>query len=352
MKHKSVYATLVCILGLPVAAKVEAQQAGGWTMDVVWTYEVKARRSLAPRPDRGPYSGEQPIGGSAALAAALELRGTVVYTNDIQGAVVPNSPDGRDDRRYDSWRSDEAGSIEKLSMRQEAQFDRAIKLNMSETDASANKRNAGRFGRVLHDRVRVEATTEDPAVIAFRGGDLQLDRATNTLYVGRLEIQRRDSDSLLPRRQSVERLDRPARQGDWDSSGPGTAQDWRLLPEFHLVDLVFDVPAGAEDFTVTRTRVTGDVEDPFERYSGWRSEDGLASRDLEARETVTLTLRRIKAAQPASGAPAAQGDAAGNSSRDRAAQDVPKRETGKQTPSAVDQAAEEVKKRLRRVLPF
>jgi len=152
---------------------------------------------------------------------------------------------------------------------------------------------------------------------------------------------------VKPTRSYAKRLDKPAAAGEWDRSGPDE-DAWRVLPHIMLRDVIeFDIPPGADRFTLTRDYDASQLADPLESLGfpfpdDLRNAAKLRDRQYRARATLTLDVRRresAEAAAPAGATPAAP--AAAPTQPASAQKAEPARPA---PPSATDEALDAVKK--------
>jgi len=262
-------------------------------------------------------------------------------------------PDSRNEQRYDSWRF-RGGKPAFASVDMATQFEEAARLNRADGEGS-DRINAERkavVGRVQHTRERFEvrASGEDAGRFGDHA-DLQIDRVANKLMiVNRIDLQL-NRKAVKPTRSYVKRMDRPAAAGEWDRSGPDE-EAWRTLPHFALREVVeFDIPPGADEFTLTRTYDASQLPDPLDSLgfpfpSDLRDASRVREKYHRGGATLTLNVRRMQvAAAPAPASPAAaatQPAAAADPTQPAAPQ---KSEPAKPAPpSATDEALDAVKK--------
>ena len=330
-----------------------AQASQGWVVDFTWNYEAQSTRTL--REGRtGPGGADTRISATADARIAVQARGTMAFTDKLRGAAAVNMPDSRNEQRYDSWRF-KGGRPAFASIDVAAQLDQAARLNQADGEGAnlVNAERKGLIGRVQYERLRVEAKAAgDDAGWLGDHADLQIDRVANKLMiVNRIDLQP-NRKVVKATRSFVKRMDKPAAAGEWDRSAPDE-EAWRLLPEIMRLDkFEFDIPPGADQFTVTRQYEANQLPDPLDSL-GWPfpSDLGDASklrdRQYRARATLTLSVRRraaSEAASPAVAAPAAAADAAPQPGAAPPGA-APKPEPAKAPPSgATDEAIDAVRK--------
>ena len=288
-----------------------AQVAQGWIVDVTWRYEAQAGRSL--REGRtGPGGADTRISATGEVKIVAEARGTMEFTGKLRGAAAVNMPDSRNEQRYDSWRfSGRRPAFASVDMA--AQFDEAAKLNRFDGEGSdlVNAERKGLVGRVQHTRHRFEVKASgDDAGWFGDHADLQIDRVANKLMiVNRIDLEL-NRKVAKPTRSYVKRLDKPAAAGEWDRSGPDD-EAWRTLPHFTPREVIeFDIPPGADRFTLTRTFEASQLPDPLDSLgfpfpSDLRDASKVREKYHRGRATLTLNVRPMPAAAAPAPAPAA-----------------------------------------------
>ena len=351
MKMRSNLAVVLLAAIAPVTA--QAADQGGYSVEFIWKYQAHAVRNLKGDAG-GEGDGPRMVASRADIRIGAEVRGTIGYTGALQGAAFVNQEDGRNDQRYDAWRADrDTARVESAVADMAVQITTATKLNLAEGEGydTINKQNAGLIGRVRHETIRHEVRADVPEHFHLDGGDMQIDRVTDKLRIegGGIELKIKN-DAVTPTTSSIRRMDKPAPEGQWDSRELD-ADAWRVLPAIKAFDLEFDVPPGAEEFTVTRTRDAQTLRDPFDYNLGsdWRDDDPatgkLKGKTHEATETLTLIFRRIKPAERAAASKAAS--AAASSAPAAPAPEAP-------APPAAETAekAKDAVKKLRGLLKF
>lgn len=288
----------VAVAGLAPPAR--AQPAGaGWTGEFTLRYESSGNRPLE-QGERGGASGDTFVSGKREWKIAQEVRGTISYTQKVRGAVARRMPDANNEQRYESWlfRPGGAGVPAAMSITSEEVVERALRLGKADGEGAGeiNRARAGKFGRVEHSRERWTIVGEgDKAALLHGGGFMQIDRDTNKLWFEIPSIKA-VSPPIQATYSKVARVDNPAGPGVWDESKSAEVSGSRLmfiggLPE----PLVFDIPAGANEFSVTRS---------FDREG-----------QLGGKVMLTLAMRRgavpsaASAPPPAAVAPAASAPA-------------------------------------------
>ena len=325
-----------------------AQAGQGWVIEFTWTYEAQASRTL--REGRtGPGGADTRIGATADVRIAVEARGTIEFTGRLSGAAAVNMPDSRNEQRYDSWRF-KGGRPVQASVDMVAQLDQAARINQADGEGASaiNAERKGRVGRVQHERARfeVKAAGDDAGWLGDHA-DLQIDRVANKLMiVNRIDLQP-NRKVVKPTRSYVRRLDKPAAPGEWDHSGPDE-EAWRVLPEIMRLGVIeFDIPPGADRFTLTRSYEASQLHDPLDSLgfpfpSDLRDAAKLRERQHRARATLTLDVRRREASEAAAPAVATPASPAALPAQPAAQQ---KAEPAKPAqPSATDEALDAVRK--------
>jgi len=324
-----------------------AQANAGWVVEFAWQYEAQSERKLGEG-RTGPGGADTRLGATAAVRIAVEARGTMEFTDRLRGAAAVNMPDARNEQRYDSWRF-KGGRPATASVDMSAQLDQAARINQADGEGAnlVNAERKGLVGRVQHTRERFEAKASgDDAGWLGDHADLQIDRVANKLMiVNRIDLQV-NRKVVKPTRSSVKRMDRPAAAGEWDRSG-ADEEAWRVLPPVMLRGVIeFDIPPGADQFTVTRKYEASQLPDPLDSLGfPFPSDLGDAAktrdRQYRARATLTLNVRRresVDAAAPAGAPPAAPAAPALPASPQKAEPAKPA------PPSATDEALDAVKK--------
>jgi hypothetical protein len=335
------------LLGAASAAAV-AQPAQGWIVEVTWQYEGQAGRTLR-NARTGPGGVDTLVSGTSEVKIAAEARGTMEFTGKLRGAAAVNMPDSRNEQRYDSWRF-KGGKPAFASIDMVAQYEQAARLNLADGEGanSINAERKGLVGRMQHERHRFEVRASgDDAGWFGDHADLQIDRVANKLMiVNRIDLQL-NRKTVKPTRSYVKRMDKPAAAGEWDRSGPDE-EAWRTLPNFALRNAIeFDIPPGADQFTLTRTYEASQLPDPHDSL-GWpfprdlRDDASTSGRYNRGRATLTLNVRRLQAAATTAPAPATPAAPAAEASQPASPQ---KTEPAKPAqPSATDEAVDAVRK--------
>ena len=343
------------LIGSASAAAV-AQDSQGWIVDVTWRYEAQAGRTL--RDGRtGPGGVDTRISAASEVKIVAEARGTMEFSGKLRGAAAVNMPDSRNEQRYDSWRF-KGGKPAFVSIDMVAQFEQASRLNVADGEGanSINAERKGLVGRVQYERQRfeVKASGEDAGWFGDHA-DLQIDRVANKLMiVNRIDLQL-NRKAVKPSRSYVKRMDKPAAAGEWDRSGPDE-EAWRTLPNFALRDVIeFDIPPGADQFTLTRTFEANQLPDPHDSLgppfpNDFRDVARAGDKYHRGRATLTLNVRRREAAVAAPApapatAPPTQVAPTAPAATSAQPTSPPKAEPGKSAqPSAADEAVDTVKK--------
>ena len=334
------------------SATAMAQSGQGWIVDVTWRYEAQAGRTL--RDGRtGPGGADTRISAAGEVKIVAEARGTMEFTGKLRGAAAVNMPDSRNEQRYDSWRfSGRKPAFASVDMA--AQFEEAARLNRSDGEGSdlVNAERKGLVGRVQHTRERFEAKASGEDAGWFGDhADLQIDRVANKLMIiNRIDLQL-NRQVVKPTRSYVERMDKPAAAGEWDRSGPDE-EAWRTLPNFALREAIeFDIPPGADQFTLTRTYEASQLPDPLDSLgfpfpSDLRDASRVREKYHRGRATLTLNVRRMQvAATPSPAPPAAPAAQPAPAAAPTQPASPPKSEPAKSAqPSATDEALDAVKK--------
>lgn len=330
------------------SATATAQGGAGWIVDFTWQYEAQASRTLQEG-RTGPGGVDTRIGGTAEVRIAAQASGTLEFTDKLRGAAAVNMPDSRSEQRYDSWRF-KGRKPALASVELAAQFDQAARLNKADGEGAnvINAEREGLVGRVQHERARfeVQASGEDAGWLGEHA-DLQIDRVANKLMiVNRIDLQL-NRRAVKPTRSYVKRLDKPAAAGEWDRSG-ADEEAWRVLPHFMLRDAIeFDIPPGADRFTLTRSYEASQLPDPLDSIGSpfptdLRDPAKLRHRQFRGRATLTLNVRRREVAEVAAPAGAPVSAPAAAASQPASPQ---KAEPAKSAqPSATDEALDAVKK--------
>jgi hypothetical protein len=332
-------------------ATATAQTGQGWLVDVTWRYEAQSGRTL--REGRtGPGGADTRLSATAEAKIAVEARGTMEFSGKLRGAAAVNMPDSRNEQRYDSWRF-RGGKPAFASVDMAAQLEQAARINQADGEGAnlVNAERKGLVGRVQHTRERFELKASgDDAGWFGDHADLQIDRVANKLMIiNRIDLQP-NRKVARPTRSHVQRMDKPAAAGEWDRSA-ADEEAWRTLPHMMLRDVIeFDIPPGADQFTLTRTYEAGQLPDPLDSLgfpfpSDLRDATKLRDKYHRGRATLTLNVRRLEAAAaasvpaPAAAAPAAPAAAPASPSAPQ------KTEPAKPAqPSATDEALDAVKK--------
>lgn len=338
------------LLAACASATAIAQTGQGWVVDVTWRYEAQAGRTL--REGRtGPGGADTRISATAEVRIAAETSGTMEFNGKLRGAAAVNMPDGRNEQRYDSWRF-RGGKPTVASVDMYAQLEQAARINQADGEGAnlVNAERKGLVGRVQHTRERFELKASgDDAGWFGDHADLQIDRVANKLMIiNRIDLQP-NRKVARPTRSYVKRMDKPAAAGEWDRSGPDE-EAWRVLPHMMLRGAIeFDIPPGADQFTLTRTYEASQLPDPLDSLGfPFPSDLGDAAKLRDkyhrGRATLTLNVRRVEAAAADAQAPAAVPHAAPAAAP--ASPAVPqKAEPAKPAqPSAADEALDAVKK--------
>lgn len=336
------------LLALGASSGALAQANPGWVVEFTWKYEAQSDRTL--REGRtGPGGADTRLSATADVKIAAEAHGTMEFNDKLRGAAAVNMPDSRNEQRYDSWRF-KGGKPAFASVDIHAQLEQAARINQADGEGanSVNAERKGLVGRVQYTRERfeVKASGDDAGWLGDHA-DLQIDRVANKLMiVNRIDLQL-NRKTVKPTRSSVKRMDKPPAAGEWDRSGPDE-EAWRILPHFMLRDVIeFDIPPGAEQFTLTRSYDANQLRDPLDSLGfPFPSDLGDAAkvrdRHYRARATLTLNVRRREASSAAAPSPATQATPAAASSPPAAPQ---KAEPAKPAaPSATDEALDAVKK--------
>ena len=325
-----------------------AQSGPGWVVDFTWKYQAQSSRTV--REGRtGPGGADTRIAATGEVAIAVETRGTMEFNDRLRGAAAVNMPDGRNEQRYDSWRFKGRKPVY-ASVDVAAQLDQSARLNQADGEGSnlVNAERKGLIGRVQYERARfeVKASGDDVGWLGDHA-DLQIDRVTNKLMIiNRIDLQV-NRKVVKPTRSYAKRIDKPAAAGEWDRSGPDE-DAWRVLPHIMLRDVIeFDIPPGADRFTLTRDYDASQLADPLESLGfpfpdDLRNAAKLRDRQYRARATLTLDVRRregAEAAAPAGATPAAPAAAPTQPASPQKAE--PARPA---PPSATDEALDAVKK--------
>jgi hypothetical protein len=325
-----------------------AQASPGWVIEFTWTYEAQASRTL--REGRtGPGGADTRISATAEVRIAAEARGTMEFTDKLRGAAAVNMPDSRNEQRYDSWRF-KGGRPAYASVDMVAQLDQAARLNQADGEGAnaINAERKGLVGRVQHERARfeVKASGDDAGWLGDHA-DLQIDRVANKLMIGNRIDLLPNRKVVKPTRSYVKRMDKPAAAGEWDRSGPDE-EAWRVLPQIMRRDVIeFDIPPGADQFTLTRSYDASQLPDPLDSM-GWpfpsdlRDASKVRDSNHRARATLTLNVRRKAASEAA--APAAATQAAPTVAPTQPASPQKAEPAKPAQPSAADEALDAVKK--------
>ena len=328
-----------------------AQGTQGWIVDVAWRYEAQAGRTL--RDGRtGPGGADTRISATADVKIVAEARGTMEFTGKLRGAAAVNMPDSRNEQRYDSWRF--RGSKPAFAAVDiHSQFDEAARLNVADGEGanSINAERKGLAGRVQHTRYRyeVKAAGEDAGWFGDHA-DLQIDRVANKLMIiNRIDLQL-NRKVARPTLSYVKRMDKPAAAGEWDRSGADD-EAWRTLPHFTPREVIeFDIPPGAEKFTLTRTYEASQLPDPLDSLgfpfpSDLRDPAKVRDKHHRGRATLTLNVRRSEAAAAPASAPGTQAAPATPAATPAQADSPQKSEPARPAqPSATDEAVDTVRK--------
>jgi hypothetical protein len=336
------------LIGTASAAAM-AQAGQGWIVDVTWRYEAQAGRTL--RDGRtGPGGADSRISATGEVKIVAEARGTMEFTGKLRGAAAVNMPDSRNEQRYDSWRfSGRKPAFASVDMA--SQFEEAARLTRADGEGSdlVNAERKGMVGHVQHTRERfeVKASGEDAGWFGDHA-DLQIDRVANKLMiVNRIDLQL-NRKVVKPSRSVVKRMDKAAAAGEWDRSGPDE-EAWRSLPHIALRDVIeFDIPPGADQFTLTRTYEANQLPDPLVSFGPHDLRHAVKPGEKHHRGRATLTLdvrRREASAAPAPApAPAPSSQAAPAATLAQPAS-PPKAEPAKSTqPGTTDEAVDAVRK--------
>jgi hypothetical protein len=338
---------LVAVLLAACAAAAQAQAGQGWIVEVTWRYEAQAARTLRGG-TTGPGGADTRVSAASEAKIVAEARGTMEFSGKLRGAAAVNMPDSRNEQRYDSWRF-RGGKPAFASVETAVQFDEAARLNRADGEGASaiNAERKGLVGRVQYQRERIEVKASgDDAGWFGDHADLQIDRVANKLMiVNRIDLQL-NRKAVRPIRSVVRRMDKPAAAGEWDSSGPDD-EGWRSLPHvFPRGVIEFDIPAGAEQFTLTRTYEAADLPDPLDSVGprDLRSDTKPGDRTHRARATLTLNVRRAQAAPAAAVTPAAAPAAASVPPAPEPASTQKAEPAKPAQPSATDEAIDTVKK--------
>jgi hypothetical protein len=343
---------LVAMLLVGCASGAAVAQTGqGWLVDVIWRYEVQSGRTL--REGRtGPGGADTRISAQAEVKVVAEARGTMEFSSKLRGAAAVNMPDGRNEQRYDSWRF-RGGKPAFAAVDMYAQLEQAARINQADGEGAnaINAERKGLVGRVQHTRERFELKASgDDAGWFGDHADLQIDRVANKLMIiNRIDLQPNRKVAKATR-SDVKRMDKPAPAGEWDRS-VADEEAWRTLPQLMLRDVIeFDIPPGADQFTLTRSYEAGQLPDPLDSLgfpfpSDLRDPAKLRDRYHRGRATLTLNVRRLEAAAAAAPAAAAPTPAAAATAAPASAPSPQKAEPAKPAqPSAADEALDTVKK--------
>ena len=342
-------AAMLLIGGASTATAAQGTQ--GWIVDVTWRYEAQAGRTL--RDGRtGPGGADTRISATADVKIVAEARGTMEFTGKLRGAAAVNMPDSRNEQRYDSWRF--RGSKPAFAAVDiHSQFDEAARLNVADGEGanSINAERKGLAGRVQHARYRyeVKAAGEDAGWFGDHA-DLQIDRVANKLMIiNRIDLQL-NRKVARPTLSYVKRMDKPAAAGEWDRSGADD-EAWRTLPHFTPREVIeFDIPPGAEKFTLTRTYEASQLPDPLDSLgfpfpSDLRDPAKVRDKHHRGRATLTLNVRRSEAAAAPASAPGTQAAPATPAATPVQADSPQKNEPARPAqPSATDEAVDTVRK--------
>ena len=335
------------LVGVSSAAAM-AQGGQGWIVDFTWRYEAQAGRTL--RGGRtGPGGADTLVSAASDVKIVAEARGSMEFNSKLRGAAAVNMPDSRNEQRYDSWRF-RGGRPAFASLDMAVKYDEAARINLADGEGAdlVNAERKGRVGRVQHERHRFEARAagEDAGWLGDHA-DLQLDRVANKLMiVNRIDLQANRS-TVKPLLWYVRRIDKAAASGEWDRTGPDEAA-WRVLPHFApRGEIVVDIPAGTDEFTVTRAYEAGDMPDPHESigppfHGDLRDGSKVSGRQFRGRGTLTLHVRRAAAVAVTSPAAAASPAPAATPAREAAPQAAEPAKPAQ--PTAAEEAVDTVRK--------
>lgn len=324
---------------LPLTAT--AADGGGYTVQFIWKYQGHALQRLKGAEPGGPGDGPRVIAGKADVQVSAEVRGTLNYTGQLGSEA--------ERKRYDSWRAyGQDARVEAADVTMVVETTKATKFNLAEGegDEMVNKANADLIGRVRHEILRQEVKIDRPEDLALDMSDLSIDRVANTLTIRMIDINPK-KETVKPKYSRVRRMDKPAAAGEWDRSGEDDGA-WRIMPALSPQGMVFDIPPGATEFTVTRTLDATKLRDPSYALGGdWGNADYVRDRKHEATDTLTVVVSRLKpqsrpaaaAASPAASKPAADGSATSPADTE-------------QKPAETVEKAKDAVKKLRGLLKF
>ena len=336
---------MALLLGACASAAAVAQGSQGWIVEVTWHYEAQAGRTL--REGRtGPGGADTRISATSEARIVAQVRGTMEFASKLRGAAAVNMPDSRNEQRYDSWRfSGRKPAFASVDMT--VQFDEAARLNRADGEGAnlINAERKGLVGRVQHERERLEVKASgDDAGWFGDHADLQIDRVANKLMiVNRIDLQL-NRKVVKPSRSVVKRMDKAAAAGEWDRSGPDE-EAWRSLPHIALRDVIeFDIPPGADQFTLTRTYEANQLPDPLDSFGPHDLRHAVkpGEKHHRGRATLTLDVRRREASAAPAPAPSSQAAPAATLAQPAS---PPKAEPAKSTqPGTTDEAVDAVRK--------
>lgn len=256
-----------------------------WTLDYTVHYESSGSRPGKPGERRGP---DTLVHEKASWRLMQEVRGTLDYTQKVRGAAASRMPDANNEQRYDSWlfRPGSRGRPAALKIDGEEVVETAVTLGRADGEGAGelNRERAGKFGRVQHTRQRIAVAGEGEGTARLAGAFLQIDRVDGKLHFEPPGVEF-DSAAVKAVAERVARMDKAAPAGEWDRSTPPAGGIPVNLRMPALPVQVFDMAAGAQEFTTTRT-----IDVPGQ----W-----------PGRATITLALRAGRSGKPVGAATAA-----------------------------------------------
>lgn len=285
-----------CGIGMLALAAPVAQAQ--WTIEYTVRYEAAGQQTGKPGEPRGP---DTLVSEKRTWRVQQETRGTLAYTQKVRGAVASNMPDGNNEQRYDSWlhRPGSRGRPARLKLDGEEVLDTAARLGKADGEGAGdiNRERAGKFGRIQHVRTRVAIAAEGDTAARLAGSFLQIDRVDGKLH---FEPPAIDIDPAQVRYaiEKVTRMDKPAADGEWDSTDARDGEQRTRALRLPLLPVqVFELPRDAESLDATRT-----LDVPGR---------------LGGKATITIALRRTAAAGAASASIATPAPVASSTARTR-----------------------------------
>jgi hypothetical protein len=256
--------------GLAAGAGAHPQSLPGWTADFTVRVESAGKRPVTDGPAR------RGVSGSFEWTTTHELRGTLPYTQRLRGAVARNQPDPGNEQRYESWlaRGQRVPARLTLHSVRTGQSSGVVVAVDGEGAAGINKANAGRIGKIEHERMRTEVRVDADDGARMGGASLQIDRVANQVRFEMPTVEIRPERATVVE-QRVTRLGAPPAAGEWDrneSFTPRSDQELRIVPQLRYpLEFVFDVPAAvlsdAKEIRLTQEFKAGlvDYEVPTSR---------------------------------------------------------------------------------------